>query len=74
VTAPRQAKRGSGRRRVRLAIADDGRGFDTRARRADRHGMLGMGERAAIAGGSLRITSRPGRGTTVRVSVPLEGS
>jgi two-component system, NarL family, sensor kinase len=74
VAAPRQTKIGSSRRRARLAIADDGRGFDTRARQRNRHGLLGMSERAGLVGGAFRITSRPGRGTTVRVSIPLESS
>jgi signal transduction histidine kinase len=32
----------------------------------------GMRERAALIGGTLTVSSRAGRGTTVRVTVPLE--
>jgi signal transduction histidine kinase len=34
-------------------------------------GMPGMGERAELVGGTLEVTSSPGRGTTVRLIVPL---
>jgi two-component system NarL family sensor kinase len=34
------------------------------------HGMVGMRERARLLGGRLRVTSRPGRGTTVSVRIP----
>ena len=40
-----------------LTIVDDGSGFDPRRVSADRHGIVGMRERARVAGGSLRITS-----------------
>lgn len=60
---------------AQLAVCDDGVGFDLAARRAaavDGHlGLVGMEERAALLGGELSITSRPGEGTTVRVLVPL---
>jgi signal transduction histidine kinase len=62
---------------VRLAVADDGRGFDPArsdgsAGRAapDGFGLLGMRERAALAGGHARVDSKPGSGTTVTVTVP----
>ncbi len=58
--------------RLRLRVSDDGRGFDSSAPgRADAFGLLGMRERAVMVSGSLEITSAPGRGTTVRFSVPL---
>ncbi len=56
---------------VRLTIRDDGRGFDPRAVGAGHYGILGMRERAKLLGGGLRIASRPGGGTTIRVTVPL---
>jgi two-component system NarL family sensor kinase len=37
------------------------------------HGLLGMRERARLLGGTLRVASAPGRGTTVTASGPLEG-
>ena len=35
-------------------------------------GLLGMRERALTLGGDLMILSRPGRGTTIAVKVPLK--
>ena len=59
---------------VRLAVDDDGRGFDGDGlgEAEDRHcyGMVGMRERAELIGATLTITSWPGRGTTVEVVVP----
>jgi two-component system, NarL family, sensor kinase len=57
------------RRRVRLTVADDGRGFDVR-KRGDGLGIEGMRERARLAGGSLVITSRHGKGTRVVATLP----
>ncbi len=56
-------------RRVRLTIVDDGKGFDLR-KRVGGFGIGGMRERAALAGGTLTVRSRPGRGTHVLVNVP----
>jgi PAS domain S-box-containing protein len=61
-------------RHIALSIHDDGRGFDTDAARRQTHGggfgLLGMRERAELAGGRLTIDSSPGRGTTVRAHFP----
>lgn len=55
---------------VLLAVRDDGRGFDP-ARAADASlGLLGMRERAELAGGRFEIESASGRGTTVRARLP----
>lgn len=54
-------------------VEDDGRGFEIPGSldRIDPGlGLLGMQERASLAGGELEIDSVPGRGTTVRVRVP----
>jgi two-component system NarL family sensor kinase len=56
--------------RVVLRVRDDGSGFDPALRADDRYGLLGMEERARLAGGELRIASRPGAGTLVEVIVP----
>jgi signal transduction histidine kinase len=57
---------------VRLAVADDGDGFDPSAPglRSRRLGLTSMEERARALGGTLAIDSRPGAGTTVRLEVP----
>ncbi len=55
-------------------VADDGRGFRTGrppARRALHIGLETARERLRAAGGSLDVTSAPGRGTTVEFHIPL---
>lgn len=59
-----------GARNAGLVVADDGVGFDTRASGAGEFGLRGMVERADAIGASLRIDSRPGRGTQVSVRLP----
>ncbi len=59
-------------RRVRVAVADNGRGFDPAdpALTQGRHfGLLSMRERAAEVGGTLTIQSAPGAGTEMTVMV-----
>ena len=59
--------------RIRLDVEDDGLGFDVdAARRKKTFGLLGMQERVIMLRGELRITSAPGHGTRVYVSMPLE--
>ncbi len=68
--------------RLEIVVRDDGRGFDiTRAARRDGSagggpgvGLFGMEERARLAGGTLRLSSAPGRGTEVSLNVPLDGA
>ena len=56
--------------RLRLAVADEGHGFDPDAPRASGYGLTSMRERAEAAGGTITIRSRAGRGTTVEVALP----
>jgi two-component system, NarL family, sensor histidine kinase UhpB len=56
---------------VTLDVADDGRGFAFDESEGGL-GIAGMRERALLVGGELTIESRPGRGTTVRLTVPGE--
>lgn len=56
-------------RRVVLEVTDSGRGFDPASPRPGL-GLASMRERAASVGGRLSVTSAPGAGTTVRLSVP----
>ena len=55
--------------KVDVTVQDDGAGFDTRFMRG--LGLLGMEERVRRLGGRLRITSQPGRGTTLHVALPV---
>jgi PAS domain S-box-containing protein len=58
--------------RVFAAIEDDGQGFEVAAALSSgRLGVLGMRERARSLGGEFRITSAPGKGTTVRFDLPV---
>lgn len=59
---------------VALRIEDDGRGFDTAAEGTGGIGLIGMRERATLAGGRAVIRSRPGGGTLVAVTVPAGGT
>ncbi len=56
---------------VALDVTDDGRGFAFDESEGGL-GIAGMRERALLVGGELTIESRPGRGTTVRLTVPGE--
>lgn len=57
---------------VSLSIEDDGVGFDAEAALAHPRGLglSGMRERLALVGGTVRITSAPGRGTQLRAALP----
>ena len=56
---------------IALWVEDDGCGFDPSNETDDRHfGVELMRERAAIAGGSLKLRTSPGNGTLVSLSVP----
>lgn len=57
---------------VRLDVEDDGRGFDTSRVPKDRHGLVGMRERAEVLGGALEVYSEKGAGTRIEATVPLE--
>lgn len=63
-----------GERHLRVAIADDGRGFavepDFRSY-AGHWGLVGMRERAERLGASLHVQSTPRCGTTVSLVLPL---
>lgn len=52
-----------------LQVVDDGAGIDSGVSRTDGHGLLGMHERAQAIGASLSISSSPGNGTTVRLTL-----
>lgn len=58
---------------VALVVRDDGRGFDpaTLGSRVRGRGIALMREQARLAGGWVRLESRPGRGTTIHAWLPL---
>jgi signal transduction histidine kinase len=51
-------------------VADDGRGIDLAAP-TEGYGLLGMRERAELAGGTLDVEPGPDGGTLVRLRVAL---
>ncbi|HEY7117989.1 MAG TPA: MASE1 domain-containing protein [Tepidisphaeraceae bacterium] len=59
-------------RALRLTVCDDGRGFDLAACRSSAGvGLVSMEERVRLVHGTVEIDTHPGRGTELRVSVPL---
>lgn len=60
-----------------LSIQDDGVGFELPGNgstaRLEGFGLVGMRERVASLGGHLVIASRAGKGTRIRVELPLAG-
>jgi signal transduction histidine kinase len=54
---------------LRVRVADDGKGFDPSAQ-TDGFGLIGMRERAGLAGGNLELQSTPGGGTTISAAIP----
>jgi PAS domain S-box-containing protein len=59
---------------VRLIVQDDGIGINSwqEANRPGSHGLTIMRERAEAFRGDLKVTSIPGKGTKVEVSIPIE--
>jgi len=54
-----------------LTIRDDGAGFDPGVpRKSGSFGLVGLRERAYLVGGTLRIATTLGEGTTVEVEIP----
>jgi PAS domain S-box-containing protein len=61
---------------VDVSIVDNGQGFELPQTVGDlshsgKLGLVGMQERVSLLGGSITIKSKPGKGTEVKVSVPL---
>ena len=57
--------------RLRLAVADDGRGFDPDT--ASDGGLAGLRDRIHALGGTVTVASAPGSGTRVSASLPVGG-
>jgi signal transduction histidine kinase len=54
-----------------VTIQDDGRGFDAAAIPSGHYGILGIKERVRLVNGSFEIQSENGKGTTLRIDMPL---
>ncbi|WP_230990183.1 AAA family ATPase [Rhodococcus oxybenzonivorans] len=58
---------------LRVVVEDNGTGFDLEVAGQRRSlGLIGMRERARLAGGRLSVESPPGQGVTIMVEVPIE--
>ncbi|MEI6483512.1 MAG: GAF domain-containing sensor histidine kinase [Betaproteobacteria bacterium] len=55
-----------------LTVSDDGLGFELTLDAHDGFGLIGMQERAKRIGARLHIQGRPGQGTRILLSVPLD--
>jgi signal transduction histidine kinase len=63
----------AGKETLVMTITDHGRGFDSGdASKAAGLGMISMSERARLANGTFSVWSKPGSGTTIRVTVPFK--
>jgi signal transduction histidine kinase len=56
--------------RVALEVRDDGVGFDSSTPARSAYGLVGMRFRVEAARGTLRVTSAPGRGTRIFMTLP----
>lgn len=59
---------------VKLFISDDGTGFDPDAKNHTGQGIANMHHRAESLDGTLTISSEAGRGTIVKVQLPLKAN
>jgi PAS domain S-box-containing protein len=61
---------------VRLQLSDDGQGFVPGAQPPEavprQLGLMGLGERVRLVGGEFTIQSTPGRGTSLRATIPFK--
>ncbi|MDI4635921.1 hypothetical protein J7U46_22905 [Pelomonas sp. V22] len=57
-----------------FVIEDDGEGIKAASAAPGHFGMTGMQERARMMGGELQVTSQPGEGVRIRVTVPLDAA
>ncbi len=60
--------------RLQVQVSDDGCGFEpsvAASKPGEHYGLEGMSERAKQMGGAFTLNSAPGKGTQVRVTVPI---
>ena len=59
---------------IQLIVRDSGAGFDSDNLKGQGLGLISMRERLRLVKGQLSIESRPGHGTTIRATVPVDKS
>jgi NarL family two-component system sensor histidine kinase YdfH len=65
-------KLGESKGMLEIALRDDGMGFDPTVEVGGHYGLVGLRERARLAGGSLELISEPGAGTILTLILPLK--
>jgi signal transduction histidine kinase len=63
-------------REIKIIISDNGKGFELPKNmdslpRSGMLGLMGIRERVWLLGGSLEIDTKPGKGTSLTVTVPV---
>ncbi|GFN22556.1 histidine kinase [Thermanaeromonas sp. C210] len=62
--------------RISIGIRDEGKGFDLEAVRNREegrgYGLMGMRERVQLLKGEMKITTAPGKGTNISITIPLD--
>jgi two-component system sensor histidine kinase DegS len=64
------------RKKINVHVKDDGIGFDLEQVMSDKdregYGLIGMRERVQLLSGDINITTAPGQGTSINLTIPLE--
>jgi signal transduction histidine kinase len=56
---------------IRLKVSDDGAGFDASSSTSEgSYGLISMRERTETLGGTFKLSTQPGHGTSVEVKLP----
>lgn len=62
--------------KVTISIRDEGRGFDLNSVQGNKegagYGLISMRERVQLLKGQVKITTAPGKGTSISIAIPLE--
>lgn len=62
--------------KVTISIRDAGRGFDLNSVQGNKegagYGLISMRERVQLLKGQVKITTAPGKGTSISITIPLE--
>jgi signal transduction histidine kinase len=58
---------------ITIRVRDDGKGMSAGDTSSTSFGLIGMRERLALVGGTLRTESQPGQGTLIEAAIPVRG-